>query len=209
MATASANAEPARDRCEVVVHVDIDVLWRDTAGQVRIADGPALAPETARRLACDANVVGLLERGGRTLSVGRKKRAVPPAMRRAVQTRDGGCRFPGCERRRFLDAHHIVHWAHGGETSKDNLIMLCRHHHRLVHEGGAHLSGCADAPVLRMSNGAVVRAGPPRARGDTSELFELNRRHDIGPRTLLAGAGEPMDRDYVVSVMAERLPVPG
>jgi len=70
---------------------------------------------------------------------------VPPTLRRAVQACDGGCRFPGCEHRRFLDAHHIRHWAHGGETSKENLIMLCRHHHRLVHEGGVRLTAMPES----------------------------------------------------------------
>ena len=76
---------------------------------MRVDGGPALAPETARRLACDASLIPIIERGGDLLSVGRKTRAVPPALRRAVEARDGGCRFPGCEQRRFLDTHHIVH----------------------------------------------------------------------------------------------------
>ena len=57
-------------------------------------------------------------------------------MRRAQSARDDGCRFPGCSSHRFCDGHHIVHWQNGGETSLDNLVLLCRHHHRLVHEGG-------------------------------------------------------------------------
>ena len=73
---------------------------------------------------------------GEPLSVGRKTRAIPPAIMRALTTRDGGCRFPGCTHTRFADGHHIKHWADGGETSLSNLVLLCRHHHRLVHEGG-------------------------------------------------------------------------
>ena len=99
----------------------------------------------SRRLACESSLVPLLEREGSALPVGRKTRAVPPTLRRAVQACDGGCRFPGCEHRRFLDAHHIRHWAHGGETSKENLIMLCRHHHRLVHEGGVRLTAMPES----------------------------------------------------------------
>jgi hypothetical protein len=83
-----------------------------------------------------------------------KTRAVPPALRRVVEARDGGCRFPGCERRRFLDAHHLVHCAHGGETGKDNLILLCRHHHRLVHEGGI---GSEVAPIGWLPPGSQRR----------------------------------------------------
>ncbi|MCI0516676.1 MAG: HNH endonuclease, partial [Woeseiaceae bacterium] len=68
--------------------------------------------------------------------IGRKSRVIPPAMRRALRARDDGCRFPGCTNTFYIDGHHIEHWANGGETSLDNLVQLCRHHHRLVHEGG-------------------------------------------------------------------------
>jgi hypothetical protein len=123
--------------CEVVVHVDADSLASE---QVRscseIEDGPGLAPETVRRLGCDAAIVPVLERGGETLSVGRRRRLVTPGLRRALRRRDRGCRFPGCTHQRFLHAHHIRHWAHGGGTDLDNLVHLCSYHHRLVHEGG-------------------------------------------------------------------------
>jgi hypothetical protein len=72
---------------------------------------------------------------GSILDVGRRSRTVPPALRRALEARDQGCRFPGCGLR-FTDAHHVRHWAEGGETKLENLVLLCRHHHRLVHEGG-------------------------------------------------------------------------
>ncbi|MCY3987549.1 MAG: HNH endonuclease signature motif containing protein, partial [Gammaproteobacteria bacterium] len=73
---------------------------------------------------------------GEPLAVGRRTRAVPPAIRRALRVRDGGCRFPGCDRSRFVHAHHIKHWADGGETALNNLVTLCSFHHRQVHEGG-------------------------------------------------------------------------
>ncbi len=120
----------------MVVHVDEGVLAGGAAGGCELDEGPSVAPETARRLACDSSVVRVREREGKTLSVGRKTRSVPPAVRRALKRRDHGCRFPGCENRLFVDAHHIRHWARGGETSLDNLVLLCRRHHRLVHEGG-------------------------------------------------------------------------
>src|SRR5258708_5387892 len=92
--------------------------------------------ETARRLACDASLLQVLEtQSGEPLDVGRKTRSIPPAIRRALNTRDGGCRFPGCTHQRYVDAHHIQHWADGGETKLANLVTLCRLHHRLVHEG--------------------------------------------------------------------------
>jgi hypothetical protein len=99
--------------------------------------GP-VSPETARRLACDASVMRVVM-GGRSepLDVGRRTPVVPPAMRRAVILRDRCCRFPGCDRpHTWCDAHHVVHWANGGSTAVDNLLLLCRRHHRKVHERG-------------------------------------------------------------------------
>ncbi|HWQ22895.1 MAG TPA: DUF222 domain-containing protein, partial [Gaiellaceae bacterium] len=124
-------------RAELVVHVDAGALVGGRCGRSELAEGPAISPETARRLGCDARLVARVERDGRLLSVGRRRRAVPPRLRRLLDERDGStCRFPGCERRRHLHAHHLRHWAQGGETSLRNLILLCFHHHRLVHEGG-------------------------------------------------------------------------
>jgi hypothetical protein len=80
--------------------------------------------------------VRLLERDGKAMRIGRKTRSIPSALRRALNSRDRGCRFPGCGSRRFVDAHHIEHWAHGGPTDLDNLVQLCATHHRLLHEGG-------------------------------------------------------------------------
>ncbi len=193
---------------DVTVHVDLDVLTRDTRGQVRIDGGPALAPETARRLACDSSLVPIIERDGGALSVGRKTRAIPPAIRRAVEARDGGCRFPGCELHRFLETHHIIHWARGGGTDKSNLIQLCRHHHRLVHEGQVRASGDADKVVhFRLRDGTTLQSSPPAPRGGLPDLKRLNRvaGHAIDSETCLSGTGERMDRHWVVSVVADNL----
>ena len=89
---------------------------------------------------------------GEPLSIGRKSRVIPPAIRRALRFRDQGCRFPGCTRRHFVDGHHIKHWADGGETSLSNLVQLCRFHHGLVHERGF---GCK-----RMDDGRIVFTNP-------------------------------------------------
>ena len=108
-----------------------------TAETPHLHDGPCVTAETSRRIACDCSLLPVLEnRFGEPLSIGRKTRSIPPAIRRALQLRDGGCRFPGCTHTRFVDGHHIRHWADGGETSLENLVLLCRTHHRLVHEGG-------------------------------------------------------------------------
>jgi hypothetical protein len=125
------------DRHQVLVHVDAATLsGADESRRCELDSGAPLAAETARRLACDASIVRLLERDGSPVRVGRKTRSIPPALRRALNARDRGCRFPGCGSRRFVDAHHIEHWAHGGPTELGNLVQLCGAHHRLLHEGG-------------------------------------------------------------------------
>jgi hypothetical protein len=123
------------DRYQVVVHVDAETLRESAPGRCEIEHGPAVAAETARRLACDASLVTVTENAqGEPLDVGRKTRSIPPAIRRALNSRDKGCRFPGCTHQRYVDAHHIEHWVHGGETKLGNLVTLCRFHHRYVHE---------------------------------------------------------------------------
>jgi Domain of unknown function (DUF222)/HNH endonuclease len=113
-----------------------ETLKERTAGRCEIEQGPSLPVETVRRLACDASLLRVLENPqGEPLDVGRKTRSIPPNIRRALNSRDGGCRFPGCTHQRYVDAHHIEHWAAGGETKLANLVTLCRLHHRLVHEG--------------------------------------------------------------------------
>jgi hypothetical protein len=115
---------------QVTVHVDRSAL---TDGQGR----SGLPIESVRRLCCDGETVVIVEdEEGEPLNVGRKTRTVPTAIKRALWSRDKGCVFPGCRNKRFVDAHHVQHWSAGGETSLDNLLLLCTRHHRLVHEGG-------------------------------------------------------------------------
>lgn len=164
------------DRVQLVVRVDADALTdaaaeesdaTDHVGCCELDRGPALARTTARRLACDASVVRMTERDGEPLAIGRKTRSIPPALRRALRARDGGCRFPGCTNDRFVDAHHIHHWADGGATDLDNLVHLCTQHHRLLHEGG--FSVRAKAPGVfefRAPGGRVLRDVPRRPRCD-------------------------------------------
>lgn len=105
------------------------------------SSGVRFSEDAVRRLACHAQVEWVLETDGRAVGVGRKMRTLPPKLMRLLQHRDGGCRFPGCERRRWIKAHHLVHWARGGATDLDNLVLLCSAHHRLVHEGGWGIRG--------------------------------------------------------------------
>jgi hypothetical protein len=129
------------------VHVHLDIC-KEGDGVVMYPDAPSLAHETVRRLGCEAGLVPVLHDGEEILSVGRKTRAVPPAIRRALRLRDKGCRFPGCTHTRHVDAHHIRHWADGCETRLSNLVELCGRHHRLLHEGGYGLKTTDDGVLV-------------------------------------------------------------
>lgn len=192
-ALADADADrPGDERYQVVVHVDEGVLSHDGEGGCALDDGSAIAPETARRLACDASVV----------RNGRKTRAIPPTLRRALRARDRGCRFPGCENRRFLDAHHVHHWARGGPTTLGNLVLLCRRHHRLVHEGGY---GVDRQGRFYYPWGQPFPAVPRLPRGDPDELVERNRPLGIDADTCESGTGDPLDVGYAVDVLISRI----
>ena len=180
-------ARPGGDRHQIVVHVDADALAGDDAAACVLEDGPAVATETARRLACDAAVVVASERNGRPLRLGRKTRTIPPALRRALTARDRGCRFPGCTNRLFVDAHHVRHWARGGETSIGNLVLLCRRHHRLVHEGGYAVD-----ERLRFFDPRGRRI-PHAWRAPPVDAARLLGRARAAPRTLASGTGERMN----------------
>jgi hypothetical protein len=187
------------ERYQVVVHVDAETLAADAEGRCGLDDGQPLAPETARRLACDASVVELREQeDGSLLSLGRKRRTVSPALRRALVARDRGCRFPGCDRTRFVDAHHVQHWARGGETNLENLVLLCRRHHRLVHERGYTLETAGDGSAkFRNQYGIVIPNVPPRSPPSSSSgtLRDQHRRQGltIDADTCRNGMGDRMD----------------
>lgn len=146
------------NRYQVVVHVTAETSSAKHLDLPRLDDGPRVTAETSRRIGCDCSIVPIFKNSqGEPLSVGRKTRAIPPSIQRALRVRDGGCRFPGCTHSRHTDGHHIKHWADGGETSLKNLVTLCRHHHRLVHEGGF---GCElnryGAVVFKSPRGNVI-----------------------------------------------------
>ena len=137
------------DQYQVVIHVDEQALVNGesdgcSSGDESSVKGEALSSgaselpiSTVRRLCCDGSIIPIIENAkGEPLNVGRKVRTLTTAIRRALWARDKGCVFPGCHCKRSVDGHHIKHWADGGETSLDNLVLLCTRHHRLVHEGG-------------------------------------------------------------------------
>src|SRR5207237_912154 len=125
----------AGERPHVTVTIDLDSL-EGMKGRSELDDGAVITADAARRLACDASISRVIMRGrSEPLEVGRRTPVVAPALRRAVVIRDRGCRFPGCDRPPgWCDAHHVVHWADGGSTLLENLILLCRPHHRLIHQ---------------------------------------------------------------------------
>lgn len=180
---APAESRGSGDPCELVVHVDAETLAADEIQErAEIEDGPALPPETVRRLACDASVVRIIERDGRPLSVGRRRRTVHPALRRALRSRDRGCRFPGCDHRSFLHAHHIHHWARGGPTTLDNLVQLCSYHHRLVHEGGFRVERVGGGRVrFRRPDGLLIADAPPASGAQGPSLEARNRARGVCP----------------------------
>lgn len=122
---------------QVSVTVAYDPITR-TLGQATTDTGQRLPAATARRMACDARILPVvLDGDGQILDVGRARRLATGALRRALHIRDGGCAFPDCDRpARWTDAHHIVAWTDGGPTDLDNMVLLCRHHHRLIHHPG-------------------------------------------------------------------------
>jgi hypothetical protein len=191
------------ERHQVVVHVSAETLCE--AGLCAIEGGPAIAAETARRLGCDASRVAVsVDERGEPLSIGRRSRTVPPAIRRALRLRDHGCRFPGCTQHRFVDAHHIRHWADGGETSLENLVLLCRHHHRLVHEGG--FSVARGAIDFHRPDGAWL---PPTFALKPVAPFALEATNDahglsVTPDTCVPQwCGERMDMDLAILGMLQ------
>ena len=193
------------DRHEIVVHVEADVLSNGGAGRCEIEHRTAIAAETARRLCCDAGIVPVVDGpNGEPLSVGRRTRTIPPAVRRALSNRDRGCRFPGCPTTQRLHGHHVRHWAEGGETSLDNLVLLCPTHHRLVHEGGFDVERLDDG-AFRFTNPYGVAIRPPRRRETSSPETIVLRNESIGLRIDCETAtahwhGERIDYDHALMV---------
>jgi len=178
------NAKPSRgDRFQVVLHIPCESTSAETAVPSGVARGCRegtgfhVSAETSRRLACDAGLVLMTHDGrGEVLDVGRRRRTVPIAIRRALEWRDRCCRFPGCSRT-HTQAHHIKHWARGGSTALDNLVLLCQRHHRAVHEGGWTIRLDRGTAVFLPPNGDVFTAAPPTPTVPDNPLAALVRAH--------------------------------
>jgi len=197
------------ERYQVVVHVDAPVLADpDAPGQSVLEDGTHVSAETSRRLACDTSRVVMQHgRDGRVVEVAARTRTIPPAIRRALHHRDRGCRFPGCTVR-VGQGHHIRHWAQGGPTTLSNLALLCRRHHRAVHEEGYQLDRQPDGELrFRRPDGRVLPEvpSPPEVQGDPVRL--LRARHEEEGLNLHAGTtmpgwlGERLDVGWAIDVL--------
>src|SRR5881392_2480446 len=197
------------ERYQVVVHVDAAVLADpDQAGQSVLEDGLRVPAGTSQRLACDASrVVMRHDADGRLLEVGARTRTIPPALRRALHHRDRGCRFPGCGVR-FRQGHHIRHWAQGGPSTLSNLALLCRRHHRAVHEEGYQVDRQPDGELrFRRPDGRPLPEVPPprEVRGDPVKI--LRAQHDaeglvLNARTTTPGwLGERLNVGWAIDVL--------
>lgn len=126
---------------QITVTADLEALTTETEGVTELSSGALIPNETARRLCCDAVVETIISDGSQIIGVGRNSRTVPGWLRRLVYHRDHNqCRFGGCSNTRWLQVHHVQHWAQGGKTDLDNLILLCGFHHRFVHEHDWHIT---------------------------------------------------------------------
>ncbi|EOM76530.1 HNH endonuclease [Rhodococcus rhodnii] len=134
--------------------------------------GASLSPATARALTCDAHITAVRAKAnGVPLSMGRTQRLVTAAQRRALTVRDKGCAFPGCTAPApWCEAHHVIHWANGGPTDLENLVLICGHHHRFIHHGDWTVTTAPGAPPTferkrhrRARHGRSTRS--PRLRG--------------------------------------------
>jgi hypothetical protein len=153
----------AGERPHVTVTVAADALRGDAGATSEMDHAGPIDPEAARRLACDASIMRVVMSGrSQPLDVGRRTPVIPPPMRRAVIVRDTHCRFPGCDRpQTWCDAHHVVHWADGGPTALPNLLLLCRRHHRMVHQGGFRLELLDGRPAFSRPDGSLLEGRAP------------------------------------------------
>ncbi len=174
------------ERYQVMVHCDAATLG--TAGEPGRSDldGIRVSAETSRRMACDAAVVAMVHaKDGSLLNVGRRTRTIPPHIRRALRSATGDAVFPAAGAR-FTEAHHVKHWADGGEPSLRNTLLLCRRHHRAVHEGRVKVSLNSDGTVLFFTpKGKMLVDAPPQspwatARKQPVQVNAAEKRSDPG-----------------------------
>ena len=204
-----ATSDPLAERYQVMLHVDPVTLSKDSheLGRAELEDGTRVSAETCRRIACDAGIVRVEhDETGAVLNVGRRSRSTPTAIRRALDVRDRGCRFPGCGLR-FTQPHHVEHWGDGGETSLRNTVQLCRYHHRLVHEGGWGLEWWPHGRVAFIDPRGTIHVGgekpwPPKLPKRPAEaLVRRHRLNGVEPDAYTASARWKRERDIPDAVL--------
>lgn len=184
LASQSIAADTDVDRATIVVHTDAKTLL-DGGGPIEIESCPTVSHSVVRRLACDSRLELVVDGpDGQPIGIGRRSRTVPGWLKRQVNRRDSGCRFPGCGRTRWTQVHHIIHWADGGRTDLDNLILLCGFHHRFLHDRGWSIEWIGDDLVWRKPDGTIYPPTPGRLR-------EAVRARIVEPVLVAAGAGPP------------------
>jgi len=205
---------------QVIVHVGTDALAAGTAdvsaetppavpstpgrpadpARCHVEDGPAISVSTAQMIGCTATLSWMLhDRDGTVLDLGRRRRRPSAALRRAARERDHcRCRFPGCESRR-VDLHHIQYWSHGGRTSLENLISLCKYHHMMVHDRGYLIAaGQGGSFAFYRPDGTGIPPSPdlPPPDGTIADGHDA----EITPDTIIpAWYGERLDLDYAIA----------
>ena len=201
------------ERYQVMVHCDAATLAAEGEPGRSDLGGIRVSAETSRRMACDAAVVAMAHaKDGSVLNVGRRTRTIPPHIRRALEERDRGCRFPGCGCR-FTEVHHVKHWADGGETSLGNTVLLCRRHHRAVHEGRVKVSVNSDGTVLFFTpKGRMLVDAPKPPVARTAYLPPVPSVHRDGAAETSASGLPPVPSGHPAAraerLVAELPPVP-
>jgi hypothetical protein len=152
------STDGAGSRPHLIIRASLDTLAGIANAPAGEIDGGGMVPaETVQRLACDTALTRITGTGELQAEITRATRTTPPAMRRALATRDRGCVAETCDRPpQWTDAHHVQHWTRNGPTTMSNLILLCRPHHRMVHEEAFGLR--------RLGNGRWALVPPPRSR---------------------------------------------
>ena len=166
------------------------------------ADPVAIPVTSARRILCDAVIEGLLHHADGEVQLNRRgRRTVSKRLKRSLRLRDLGCRFPGCQHSAWVDAHHIVHWLDHGATRPENLICLCRRHHRLMHEHGWTITGDPNGQVwFHTPTGDTLPALPHTTPGDSHVVDDVGCSHDDGR---CGWAGDPFDLDFTLDVICD------
>jgi hypothetical protein len=187
---------------QVIVHVDSTVLTHEAHGGLAAYDaGRAISANTARRLTCDSQLIAMLHADGDVLDTSKPTRRISHALRRALTARDHGCAFPSCTETRptRLQAHHVQHWADGGETRISNLVLLCRYHHRTIHLDGYRITITRDARRFDFVSPHGTRLDPLPAQPLTRTDLPI-----ADPALIPTWRGEPFQLAYVISVLRDR-----